>query len=55
MPSHRVAVHYSCTPRPFVLHVDTQEEAERLAERHRKHYAGVSDIEVRADEKKEAR
>lgn len=36
----RVAVHYWCTPRPFVLHVDTQEEAERLAERFRA-YAGV--------------
>lgn len=44
----RVAVHYSCTPRPFVLHVDTQEEAERLAERFRA-YAGVRRIAVKAE------
>lgn len=46
MPSHRVAVHYWCTPRPFVLHVDTAEEAERLAERFRSTYAGATSVEV---------
>jgi len=47
----RVAVHYWCTPRPFVLHVDTQEEAERLAERFRRTYAGVKRVSVRRAKK----